>query len=51
MDSFKEKEMEEGDLEERPRVDFINFLQAAFMCSDPESAKRLSSCQSFFALS
>ncbi len=30
-----------------PGVNFINVLQAAFTCANPESAKRHSSCQSF----
>jgi len=31
-------------------VNFINVLRAAFILADPKSAKRQSSCQSFFAL-
>jgi len=33
-----------------PGVDFTNVLQAAFVCADPKSTKRQSSCQSFFVL-
>jgi len=34
-----------------PGVNFINILLAAFKCAHPKSAKRQSSCQSFFGLS
>ncbi len=33
-----------------PGVNFINILQSAFMCSDPESAKKTDGLTVFFVL-
>jgi len=40
-----------GDTAIAPRVNFITVLRAAFALTDPECAKRLTTCLSFFALS
>ncbi len=37
--------------EDTSGVNFINISLKAFTCADPKSAKRQSSCQSFFVLS